>query len=333
LILDGGIPPFCCFFGEWDPAQNEKKSTPQEKIRNQSSKMACVMYSFRLNLDKGTPEQITAWCNEWFKFWVFQGEKSDGDYEHWQGEGSLRKKRRPTEVIPAMQKTGGIVPNYIRPIPSEEAKSIKNVGHLMERYASKADTRISGPFKSITQDEFIPLQYRNKELKPWQQFVYDTGRKECDELDERHIHWIYDPTGQHGKSNLAALIELRHQGVDVPSLNDYKELCQALCNQLMDSNNRDPGIIMLDLPRAMPKNSMHGFTTAVEQFKKGKVVDGRNHYKAWWFNTPSVWVFSNSEPPLKDLSKDRWIVWTFDGPGCDANLIPFVSTNEITKDL
>lgn len=291
------------------------------------SNSACALYSFRMNLDVATPDQVIAWCNEYFKFWVFQSERGDSGYEHYQGEGSLKKKRRKHEALRLFQQSPlGIVPNYFEPIPTQVAKLIKNVDHLLLRYAAKADTRIAGPFHSTEPDAnvYIPPQYRGKELKPWQQFVADTGLEECENLDERHIHWVYDPTGGHGKSNLASMLELRGKGIDVPSLNDYKELTQAVCNQLMDSGNRNPGIIILDLPRAMPKNAMNGFTTAVEQFKKGKVVDVRNHYKVWWFATPSVWVFSNSKPPLDHLSADRWRIWTFDGPGCDANLVPYV---------
>jgi len=295
--------------------------------------MVCALYCFRINLEYGTPEQITAWCNEWFKFWVFQHEKGDSGYEHYQREGSLRKKRRPTEIVGAMRNQGSIVPNYIAPIPTDQAQSIRNLQHLRERYASKVDTRINGPFFSVTEDDFVPKQYRNKELTQWQAFVRSTGIHECDTLSDRYVHWVYDKEGGHGKSNLAMLLELEGKGIDLPSLNDFKELTQALCNCLKDRNNRDPGIIIVDLPRALPKSQMHGFTTACEQFKKGKVVDVRNHYSYWLFNTPSVWVFSNSKPPLGDLTADRWKIWCFDGPGINANLVPYVDTSPLTQDL
>lgn len=286
--------------------------------------MACALYSFRLNLEHGTPEQITEWCNQWFKFWVFQHEKGDSGYEHYQGEGSLRKKRRPTEIVGAMRKQGSIVPNYIAPIPTAEAEHIRNLQHLRERYASKVDTRINGPFFSISCDEYIPAQYRNKELEGWQMKALNIAMEECRTLSDRTIHWIYDGSGSHGKSVLASLVELHKKGIDLPSCNDYTKLCEALCDELMDNNNRNPGMLLIDLPRAIPKNAMHGFISACEQFKKGKVVDGRNHYRKWWFDTPSVWVFSNSLPPMKGLSADRWQIWTFDKAGRDANLIPYI---------
>lgn len=294
--------------------------------------MACALYSFRLNLDKGTPEEITNWCDQWFKFWVFQHEKGDSGYEHYQGEGSLRKKRRPTEIIGAMTRANSLTPNYMAPIPTEQASGIKNLQHLRERYAAKVDTRISGPYYSTTCDEYMPRQYRGKELTDWQEFAYNIARDECDRLLDRTIHWVYDPTGGHGKSNLASLIELEKKGIDLMVANDYTLLVQSLCDELMSTNNRAPGMLMIDLPRMLPKNQMNGFVSACEQFKKGKVVDGRNHYRKWWFDTPSVWIFSNSLPPMKGLSADRWKVWTFDGPGINATLIQYVYTGEEPSD-
>lgn len=294
----------------------------------EESTNGCSLWHFRMNLDVGTPDQVINWCNQHFKFWVFQSETGNTGYEHYQGEGSLRKKRRKHEALEMFRNCPlNIVPNYFNQIPTNEAKRIKNVSHLMLRYAAKADTRIAGPWNSREEgkeETYIPPQYRGKVFKPWQQTVIDIGKRECAELDERHIHWIYDPVGSHGKSNISSLIELQKIGIDLPSHNDYKQLCEAVCNELMDTNNRNPGIMVMDMPRAMPKHKLHGITTALEQFKKGKVVDMRNHYKKWWFSTPSVWVFSNSEPPMEDLSADRWRIWSFDGPGCEANLVPWV---------
>lgn len=286
----------------------------------------CALYSFRLNLEHGTPDEIMAFCNEWFKFWAFQLEEGDSGYKHYQGEGSLRKKRRQHEIVNAMRKQGSIVPEYIQPIPAEQAVTIKNVHHLKQRYANKTDTRINGPFFSTTCDDYIPPQYANKELHGWQAKALAIAQEECRTLSDRHVHWIFDPTGSHGKSVLASLVELHKHGIDLPSCNDYTKLCEALCDELMDTNNRSPGMLLIDLPRAIPKNAMHGFISACEQFKKGKVVDGRNHYRKWWFATPSVWVFSNSLPPMKGLSRDRWIIWTFDKAGIDAELIPYTGT-------
>lgn len=68
--------------------------------------------------------------------------------------------------------------------------------------------------------------------------------------------------------------------------------------------------MFFDMPRAMPKQALHGLYTAIEQIKKGKVYDLRYHYKDWWFDSPQIWVFSNTMPDRSLLSADRWKVWT-----------------------
>lgn len=234
-----------------------------------------------------------------------------------------------------MTRQGAITPNYIRPIPTEEAQGIKNLGHLKERYASKVDTRIAGPFQSTSNDNFIPRQYQGIDLtmSEWQKTMINIGEEECRTLNGRTIHWIYDPVGSHGKTSLSAVLKFYKNGLRLPAINDSKELLQATCNILADSNNRDPGIIILDLPRALPKSNMHGFTSALEEMKAGMVCDVRNHFRQWNFNTPSVWVFSNSTPPMTHLSADRWKIWTFAGTGYHSDLIPYVPEQADTEDL
>ena len=57
---------------------------------------------------------------------------------------------------------------------------------------------------------------------------------------------------------------------------------------------------------------------AIEQIKKGHVCDVRHHYKDWWFDSPQIWVFSNSKVDIQFLSRDRWILHTIDA---DNNLV------------
>lgn len=59
----------------------------------------------------------------------------------------------------------------------------------------------------------------------------------------------------------------------------------------------------------MDKNKLYGIYSAIEQIKKGKLVDLRYHYKCWWIDSPQIWVFSNRMPDTRMLSADRWKLW------------------------
>ena len=59
----------------------------------------------------------------------------------------------------------------------------------------------------------------------------------------------------------------------------------------------------------MNKDRLNGIYTAIEQIKKGKLFDLRYKYKEYWIDAPQIWVFSNIEPDISMLSKDRWRLW------------------------
>ena len=77
----------------------------------------------------------------------------------------------------------------------------------------------------------------------------------------------------------------------------------------MDTDNRKPKGIFFDMPRAMSKESLHGFYSAIEQIKKGKLYDCRYHYKSYWIDSPRIFIFTNKLPDMKLLSADRWRLW------------------------
>jgi len=271
----------------------------------------CFLFEFRHSSEKRTKDEMVAWCDDWFKFWAFQGEQGDDGYLHWQGAGSLKKKRREQELKNVMRKDDGFLPEHIAVMATNNAENIKSLDGLKTFYATKKDTRVEGPYFSQQVTEYIPRQYRNMTLWPWQTMLLAIAKQEIDTMEDRTVNVIYDPNGKHGKSKLSAYIELHRLGYDLPACNDYEKITQAACDMMEGDNNRSPGIMLLDIPRAMDKKSWAGFVTAMEQMKKGKVIDGRHHYRKWWFDTPSVWCFANELPPKNSLSPDRFHIWTF----------------------
>lgn len=269
----------------------------------------CAVWDFRANEDNFTQSDLQSWLKSNCKKWTFQKEKGDSGYVHWQGRFSLIKKRIKS-VILKMQ--DGF--NYLEPTSKDN--------WLTEYfYAMKEDTRIEGPWRDSDNQpsggaaEYIPIQYRDLTLRPWQQKVLETATV----FNSREINLIYDPCGNKGKSTVAAIAELQHNGLDMPPLNDFKELVALLCDICMDRNLRTVSPIFFDLPRAIDKTRLHGLYSAIEQVKKGKLYDCRYHYKSWWIDSPVIWVFSNIQPDTNLLSSDRWKIWTIE----DNVLVPY----------
>lgn len=270
----------------------------------EESENGCAVWDFRANEDYYESEEViikflTANC----KKWVFQLEKSDTGYIHWQGRFSLIKKRHKNKLLDLFEASQIQKPNHISPTVKENHKE-------EFFYAMKEDTRLRGFWSDKTnkqeQQVYIPRQLRNLELHPFQHQILDSAHL----FEGRNINLIYDTKGCIGKSTVASLGELLHGGIDMPPLNDFKELIAVACNICMTKQTRTPKIMFFDMPRAIDKTRLYGMYSAIEQVKKGKLFDIRYNYKCWWIDSPQIWVFTNHLPDTKLLSQDRWKIWT-----------------------
>lgn len=258
------------------------------------------VWDFRMNEDSVEKSNLITNLDQIAKQWVFQLEAGEETgYRHWQGRMTLFKVKRKPELMELMRKIDMEVPNYLMPT------STNATGKRTFSYVMKADTRVDGPFKDTDKPAFIPVQYQNIELYPYQEQILKSRL----EFDFRVVDCIVDSSGNNGKSTIASIADLRHGCIDLPWINDADKLISSLCDILIAKQERNPGIIFLDMPRALNKEKLHSLYTAIEQMKKGKVWDMRNSYKEWWFNSPRIWVFTNAKPDTDMLSLDRWRFW------------------------
>lgn len=265
---------------------------------------ACAVFDFRMNYEYATKDELVEQCNKLAKKWCFQLEKgAEKGYMHWQGRISLKNKHRLCELKKMWTDTP--LPNHLRPT----SKEVAITGNFF--YVQKEETRVEGPYDNRSYvEKYIPRQFRGlmDKLYPYQQQIYDCAK----EFDSRIINLVYDKRGNQGKSTIAALCELFGNGLDLPPVNDAEKLVQSLCDICIAKNLRNPSPVFIDMPRAMDKSRLHGIYTAIEQIKKGKLYDVRHSYRDWWIDSPQLWVFTNIEPDLELLSRDRWKVWIVD---------------------
>ena len=244
-----------------------------------------------------------------FKKWAFQLEECPTTgTKHYQGRGSLFKKKRHPELCGLLNSTP------LRGMKVSESSNNSLTDEIF--YMLKYDTRVDGPWQdnTYTAPEYIPRQYRGllERLHPWQKHIIDSRT----DFNDRVINLVYDAKGCNGKSTLACLSQLHYKGFDVPPIGDHKELTQAVCDYLMARQLRDPDFIFIDFPRALTMEGgkkLAPFMVAIEQIKKGHVADVRNHYKEWWFDSPQVWVFTNHPVDPRFMSKDRWKFYGISG--------------------
>lgn len=271
-------------------------------------------HSFTLNCQDGQNEEhfrnlyidLQTDIHRVCEHYIFQLERgNETNRLHYQGFLHLKKKQRPNALRSALQNAdrGGL---YITACSTAGKESLKT-------YCMKSDTKIDGPWsdKSGLKNEiYIPKQYQQfvnpNNLYPYQRKIVES----VSVFDDRTINCVYDPQGSKGKSTIAAICELLHNGIDMPPINDFKELIQLMCNICMDRDMRSPKIVFIDMPRALRKDQLYGMYSAIEQIKKGKLYDTRYHYKTYWIDSPQIWVFTNTEPDTSLLSADRWKIWS-----------------------
>lgn len=252
------------------------------------------------------------------KQWVVQLEKGhQTDYVHWQGRVSLIKKTRKGSLMKLMRDNGVEPPNYLEPTSNNA------VGKGQSIYCMKADTRLEGPWTDAEfrkQDEiYIPRQMRGIKLRPWQVQVEDS----MNHWDDRKVDIVIDTRGNSGKTTVALHCMLHHSAIRLPMHCDGVKLIQATCNQLMAKKERKPSHIFIDMPRALAKERLGGLFSAIEIIKAGPVYDERNVYKEWYYDSPRIWVFTNSVPDMNLLSDDRWNMWQLQGEEGEEYLVKY----------
>lgn len=252
---------------------------------------AVAVWDFTIPLDRISTDDLLKKVQRVSKKYCFQIEEGGTGYKHYQGRISLKVRSRKGPVF-------GVGEHWSVTVSENRFDNF---------YVCKDETRIGGPWTDEDEEVYIPRQYRNllDKLHPYQKVIWDSA----DVFDTRIINMIYCQRGNVGKSTIASLCELFGKGIDLPPVNNSEKLIQTCCDICYGKKQRSPSPVFVDLPRAMDKERLNGIYTAIEQIKKGKLFDLRYKYKEYWIDSPQIWVFSNIEPEMGMLSRDRWRVW------------------------
>nr|UOF76858.1 rep protein [Cressdnaviricota sp.] len=232
-------------------------------------------------------ERLKKWC----KHWVFQKEKGESGYVHWQGRVSLLKKQREAELR-AM-------------LPGAHWSMTAAANSRNFNYVMKEITRVEGPW-SDKDEPFEPppmtaqlREFLTYPLYAWQQKV----ERIFSAVDFRKIHVIVDRVGNIGKSIYSEWCAYRGLAIDMPPFRQMEDIMQCVMCQRVSRN------YIVDMPRGMKKDKLGEFYSGLECLKNGRAYDKRYSYKEKRFDRPNVVVFTNVEPAYDLLSLDRWVVW------------------------
>ena len=235
-------------------------------------------------------KKLIGWCSHF----VFQLEKGDSGYEHWQCRVQMIHKRTCktliSDVIPAIGGHWSVTSTNVHKSPKTFA------------YVTKEDTRIDGPWDdtSLVQEK-PPLtrqlqRFMENEFYPWQ----DTCYKLVQEEDDRWIHLIFDEVGNVGKSVFLEFLEYQGLAFEMPPLRHMEDI--------MEFAHSFPAqkAYIIDMPRGMKKDKLADFYAGLESIKNGVTYDKRYVGKKRRMDRPQIMVFTNSLPVFELMSMDRW---------------------------
>lgn len=261
----------------------------------------CCVWDFTLWVErhgiKRELSQMKSFLNTIAKKWTFQLELSgENKLEHYQGRFSLKVGTRRPQVEQLFEKEfeGGFHTNKTAKI------NMNNTFYVM-----KEDTRISGPWSDTDpQETYHPRHIRKVEGNwyPWQKSII----ADCEKIDDDIINVVIDINGLNGKTSLVHYIDIIGLGLVVPPLNDYKQLMEY-CMSFTPRR-----AYLIDMPRAIGKDHLYQFFSAIETIKGGFMFNTRYSGKRIFFDRPIVWIFTNQVPDMSLLSKSRWRLWYID---------------------
>lgn len=250
---------------------------------------AVFVWDFTKNMgseDTHSGSEMRAKLREHAKKWCYQVEKGESGNVHLQGRFSLKVKARRVPVDLA------VLIGHHAPTSKAASKDFY--------YVDKEPTRIDGPWKDTDEEVYIPRQIRHVEaLRPWQ----EGAEQIMDDWNDRYIDILHDPVGNNGKSVFCQLMYVRRKAFPMPPVNDFKDIMRIV----MDMKKYKAYLV--DMPRAMKKDKLGAFYSGIEYLKQGYAFDDRYRFKFEHFDSPNIWIFTNTTPDTTMLSEDRWRIW------------------------
>lgn len=259
---------------------------------------AISLLDFTLSCESNTYANVRAFCDAWCKQWVFQKEKSDTGYEHWQLRFSAIKKRRIKDHIYNWRtKKCGLVFSEKALTPTSNSV-FEGAERKVFKYVLKEDTRVEGPWSDKDEVKILTksVQWiKDHGLDPWMREVVEISKT----YDHRHINVMVDKVGNSGKTTFEDWFAFEDHGFDIwfGPIKDMEEEVAANCGRTCYTIN---------LPRALNKKEMSDFWQFVERLKDGRMRDARYKSKRRKMERPVIWIFTNDKPDLRGQSADRW---------------------------
>ena len=171
------------------------------------------------------------------------------------------------------------------------------------------------------QEASIPIEYKgpldlymkqkqcvdtkNVILKYWQQDLLNYMKP-----SERELIWVYGTNGNEGKSWFQKFVESKFGNDKVVCGLDIKNKTSSICHVLSKRSLITLDVYLFNVSRSQNEYDKVNYEV-LEQIKDGKIITSKYDTKELKLVTPNIVViFSNYAPDTKQMSKDRWTIFS-----------------------
>jgi len=219
--------------------------------------------------------------------YIFQQEVGENGTPHLQGYVEFKTKKRPISEVKFSQaahwETTRNVKKAIAYCHKKDGTEVPNTVELF-------NIKIPKPLKLITPDRDWEIELLNIiKVEP----------------DDRTIYWLYETTGNVGKSQFTKYLCARHDGIIVSGKGaDAKYM---ILKYAESHDGVFPELIIYDVPRC---NFDYVAWEGLEKIKDGCFASTKYECGMVLMNSPHIICFANEPPPYEKMSMDRWKVGT-----------------------
>jgi len=277
-------------------------------------------------------KQLNTWCFTWnsnsdtdyvgpsvdtlkkvleenFAQWVFQQEQGENTSRfHLQGHLKLPSERKEVKST-ILYMLGTAYNNDVTHLTVSPTSNNGIATGGSAFYCMKVD-RVSGPWCDESHSFTKKRKYLANDLKcmenpfPWQQTILD---RISGQDNDRRIMWIYNKTGNAGKSKLMKYCCYNKDKYDATrlGLGTATQMKEAACAEGPHNT------WFVDIPRVTGnQESQRDLFSALEEIKTGWVKTSMyGKPKEMFQEPPHVIIMSNSLPNMSLCSADRWEIW------------------------
>lgn len=171
------------------------------------------------------------------------------------------------------------------------------------------------PIDDLENEYFAKFVQYGRQLREYAQKVNEKKRKRDDEsmvpveamnwfkeniegkeVHPRHIHWIYDPLGNWGKSALTGYLTDNYDAAEVAG--KTADIAEMIRSYMTRHCGIGPKIVIIDIPRDKTDYINYG---AIESLKNGSIMATKYMSQHLRFERPQVIVMANVRCPSNEL--------------------------------